>query len=241
MFCLTSLSVNHLGLSVLQRFCSSLEYSGYLWGCDTGSRLGWEMAVFRNEQRRSDSVRGQRLFLREIGWKVLTSIFLVSSGLGRAWPFHLFTNYTAFSSSVKNLTLPQRNLCLGSSPQWCPVPGQEAVGTNWKAGASLWMPGSASVLCRCCRWHRLPGGCGSPPGRSSNAARAWLWAPCSGRPCLSRVWTRWTQMSLPPSAILLLWFFTWQLKTKIWSDLFSRVKKVKGRRETTVKSINLPI
>lgn len=32
----------------------------------------------------------------------------------------------------------------------------------------------------------------------------WFWAPCSGCHCCSRRWMRWTQMSLPASAIL--WF-----------------------------------
>lgn len=42
---------------------------------------------------------------------------------------------------------------------FCSVPGQEAMGTNWNSGGSLWTPGSISVLCQC--WAQFPQkGCG---------------------------------------------------------------------------------
>jgi len=40
---------------------------------------------------------------------------------------------------------------------WCPVPGQEAVGTKWNTGCLVWIPGSTFFLCGLMKqWHRLP-------------------------------------------------------------------------------------
>jgi len=52
---------------------------------------------------------------------------------------------------------------IGMLFQHCPVPGQEAVGTNWSTGGSLWTLGRTAVLCCAVQvlkhWHRLPRGC----------------------------------------------------------------------------------
>lgn len=70
------------------------------------------------------------------------------------------------------------------SLQCCSMPGQETVGTNWKTGDSLWMPGGTSLLCI---WWRTGTGClerlwSLHSWRSSKAT----WAICSEWPCLSR-------------------------------------------------------
>lgn len=44
---------------------------------------------------------------------------------------------------------------LGSS-QWCPVPWQEAIGTNQNTGGSIWASGSTAVLCS---WQNTGTGC----------------------------------------------------------------------------------
>lgn len=56
-----------------------------------------------------------------------------------------------------------------------------------------------------CRWVSTGTGCPEAieyPWKASKATCTWSWLPCSGCLCLRRGWTRWTQRSLPTSAIL---------------------------------------
>lgn len=66
------------------------------------------------------------------------------------------------------------------SPQWCPVSGQEAMGTSWHTEASPWKPGSTSVQVAE-RWR-------SPWG-SLRATCMWHWTPCSE--CWPIDWAQW--------------------------------------------------
>lgn len=91
--------------------------------------------------------------------------------------------------------------------QWCPLLGQDAVGTSRSPGGSLWTLGSSSVLCgwqstgtNCLRVAVGPSAC-----VSSKAAWVWSGTPCSVCPCLSRSWSTWTQWALPT------WILLWKL------------------------------
>jgi len=49
------------------------------------------------------------------------------------------------------------------SCQWCPVPGQEAMGTNWHPGTPSEHQKHSCTVWVTEQWHRLPRGCGSFP------------------------------------------------------------------------------
>jgi len=68
------------------------------------------------------------------------------------------------------------------SLQWCPVPGQEAVGTDWKTGCFLRTPGALlccagdGALAQAAQWLCV----GSAPRRPSNVDVGL--GPCPGVP-----------------------------------------------------------
>lgn len=70
---------------------------------------------------------------------------------------------------------------LTSSGGWMRAAGQQAAGTNWHTGRSIWGLGNTISLCA-----RQSAGTGCPPGsaqcRSSNAAGTWRRTACSGWP-----------------------------------------------------------
>ena len=72
--------------------------------------------------------------------------------------------------------------------QWCPVTGQEPVGTHWNTGGSLWTSGNTFFTVRVTkRWHRLARGFWHlHPSRYLKAIWTWSWATILG----STAWAR---------------------------------------------------
>lgn len=70
--------------------------------------------------------------------------------------------------------------CCSKDPefQWCSVPGQEALGTIWSKGGSLWAPGALLCSTRV----QQPNAVRSPPWNSLEAPRCGAGHPALGVP-----------------------------------------------------------
>lgn len=93
--------------------------------------------------------------------------------------------------------------------QLCPVPGKEAISTNWNTRDSIWMFGSIYLLCG---WLRT--GTKKFPKEMVISVLENTEKPPEHGPGQASLdglssaesWTRWTLEDLPTSAILTLWF-----------------------------------
>lgn len=105
--------------------------------------------------------------------------------------------------------------------QWCPVTGQEAMGTTWNRGGAVWTSGSTSAL-----WEWLTSGTGCPerlqslhPVGHSKATWTWSWATCSSR----GIGLDDLQRSLPVSTIV--WFCSRPTESSCDPPCFSNCEK----------------
>jgi len=94
---------------------------------------------------------------------------------------------------------------------WCPVPGQEAMGTNWNTGCSLRTLGALlccagdGALTQAAMWGLLLRDLQQPPGRGPGPMLWWPW--------WSRGWAWWTQRCLITASLShswVLWFIQWE-------------------------------